>query len=276
MMLCVLCVSCHETEWDAPDFGNGVPYGNNQITEDNVISIAQLKAKYPNYAGINTCIEITEDIKLRVCVTGNDIQGNLYNSIAVQDENGDALIVSISGSDLYARLPVGQEILIDLNGLSFGCNASQPQLGTPYTSNYGISPGRMNKYVWESHVRIMGKVKPEMVIPIDFPSNPTLDDAGKLMTIRNVTVTNADGKTLTWAAGSSGSVKNYFDGYDKDVYIIYTSTYSDFANTPIPAGKMNLTGIWKVYKTSDKYALQWELIIRDANDIEILETEKTE
>ncbi len=270
MMLCVLCVSCHETEWDAPDFGNGVPYGNNQITEDNVISIAQLKAAYPKYAANYDTTRITTDCKLRVRVTGNDIQGNLYNSIAVQeDATGDAILIAIGGNDLYAYMPVGQERLVDLKDLYVGGYGSQAQIGMPYTNAGGSTyVSRMNNSLWQKHVKLIGRADLAKVKPIEFQSNMDINAyCGKLMTIKNVSIKGADGKTVTWAskqdAGTQTSVTKYFNELNTN-YMVYTSTYADFANTPIPVGKMNLTGIWKQYNG------KWELIIRDINDIEEL------
>lgn len=267
-LLCALCVSCQDGDWDAPDFSGGAPYGNNTLTDDNVITIAELKAAYPKYAEDYTVNEITTDSKLRVRVTGNDVQGNLYNSIAVQeDASGDALIIAISGSDLFAFMPMGQELLVDLKGLCIGADNGQPQIGTPYhkdeNSDYYVS--RMDHFLWQKHVKLIGTADPSKVVPTEFTSacDPA-KDCGKLMTIKNVSVKRADGK-LTWAPGSSGSVKRYFNEspyHNEKSYMIYTSTYADFANTPIPTGKMNLTGIWKIYRGA------WELIIRDAKDIE--------
>lgn len=274
-LLGVLCTSCQDGDWDAPTFEDGVPYGNNKLTTDNIITIAELKAQYPDYAANYTTTEITSDAKLRVRVTGNDVQGNLYNSIAVQeDESGDALIVAISGSDLYAFMPVGQELLIDLKGLYIGGYGAQPQLGTPYTNaSNSTYVSRMPNNVWQSHVKILGKADPTKVVPTEFTSSCDLaSDCGKLMTIKNVSIKGADGK-VTWASKNdptvrSNSVSKYFveSPYnDSKSYMVYTSTYSDFANTPIPTGKMNLTGIWKRYNNA------WELVIRSADDIEVLD-----
>ncbi len=260
--------ACQDGDWDAPDFSDGAPYGNNALTENNVISIAQLEAKYPAYMGSFTCVEITESLQLRVRVTGNDVQGNIYNSIAVQDEEGTALIVCISASDLFAMMPVGQELLIDLKGLYIGCYGSQPQLGTPYTNAAGNTfPSRMPHDTWQNHVKLLGKADPSKVVATEFTTACDLDkDCGKLMTLKNVSIKGADG-SVTWAskadAGSQTSVTKYFNELGSS-YMVYTSTYSDFANTPIPTGKMNLTGIWKRYNN------KWELIIRDVNDIEII------
>lgn len=275
-LLCVFCAACQDGDWDAPDFSSGVPYGNNAITDDNVITIAQLKAQFPQYNVPFSNFLIDKDVQLRVRVTGNDIQGNLYNEIAVQeDASGDAMIIAISGNDMFAFMPVGQELLIDLKGLYFGCNAAQPQIGTPYTNNKGNTfPSRMDNSLWQQHVKLIGSADPTKVTPIDFPTNPTLADAGKLMTIKNITIKGADGK-LTWADSkdpnkAGNGVKKYFTGMSED-FMTYTSTYSDFANTPIPTGKMNLTGIWKAYQNNTKYNVQWEIIIRDVNDIEVLD-----
>ena len=274
-LLCVLCASCQDGDWDAPDFSGGAPYGNNQLSEDNVITIAQLKAMFPNYNTQFSNFEITTDAKLRVRVTGNDVQGNLYNEIAVQeDASGDALLISISGSDLFAFMPVGQELIVDLKGLYFGCNASQPQIGIPYTNDKGNTfPSRMPSYLWQQHVRLVGKAEPEKVVATDFPANPTFADAGKLMTIKNVTIQGANG-VITWADSNDpdkagNGVKKFFTGMSKD-FMTYTSTYADFANTPIPTGRMNITGIWKVYQNNAKYDPQWEVIIRDIRDIEVI------
>lgn len=270
-LLCVFCAACQDGDWDAPDFSGGAPYGNNAITDDNVITIAQLKTQYPKYAANYSTTKITSDSKLRVRVTGNDIQGNLYNSIAVQeDASGDAMLIAIGGSDMFAFMPVGQEILIDIKDLYIGGYGSQPQIGMPYQkdslSDYYVS--RMDHTLWQKHVKLIGTADPSKVVPIDFDNTRDLDaDCGKLMTIKNVSVKDADGK-LTWAPkGGDNSVKRFFaESPYSDVakYMIYTSTYADFANTPIPTGKMNLTGIWKRFNDS------WELIIRDANDIEVL------
>ena len=185
----------------------------------------------------------------------------------------------VKGKKTIADVPVKiraqvQEILIDLKGLYIGGYGLQPQIGTPYakdaTSDAYVS--RMPNNVWQSHFKLLGKAKPELVVPIEFTSERDLAaDCGKLMTIKNISIKGADG-TVTWAsksdAGSGTSVSKYFveSPYSStSKYMVYTSTYADFANTPIPTGKMNLTGIWKRYNNA------WELVIRDINDIEVVQ-----
>lgn len=265
-----LFTSCMDKDWEAPSFEEA-PYGNNNIKETHVVSIAELKRMYPQYAANYTCTLMDKEAQLKVYVTGNDITGNLYNSISVQDENGDALIISISESSLYGYLPVGQEILINTKGLYIGGYGSQPQIGTPYTNSSGNTyVSRMSSSLWQEHFRILPG-KHEVLIPAfttdEFKQLNIETDCGKLMTIKGVSIKGADGKK-TWAneadAGSQTSVTLYFKELNTS-YQVYTSTYCDFANEPVPTGKMNLTGIWKRYNN------YWELIIRDLNDIEVIE-----
>ena len=265
-----LFTSCMDKDWETPSFEEA-PYGNNNIKETHVVSIAELKRMYPQYAANYTCTLMDKEAQLKVYVTGNDISGNLYNSISVQDENGDALIIAISESSLYGYLPVGQEILIDTKGLYIGGYGSQPQIGTPYTNSSGNTyVSRMSSSLWQEHFRILPG-KHEVLIPAfttdEFKQLNIETDCGKLMTIKGVSIKGADGKK-TWAneadAGSQTSVTLYFKELNTS-YQVYTSTYCDFANEPVPTGKMNLTGIWKRYNN------YWELIIRDLNDIEVIE-----
>ena len=265
-----LFTSCMDKDWETPSFEEA-PYGNHNIKETHVVSIAELKGMYTQYAANYTCTLMDKEAQLKVYVTGNDITGNLYNSISVQDENGDALIIAISESSLYGYLPVGQEILIDTKGLYIGGYGSQPQIGTPYTNSSGNTyVSRMSSSLWQEHFRILPG-KHEVLIPAfttdEFKQLNIETDCGKLMTIKGVSIKGADGKK-TWAneadAGSQTSVTLYFKELNTS-YQVYTSTYCDFANEPVPTGKMNLTGIWKRYNN------YWELIIRDLNDIEVIE-----
>lgn len=258
--------SCMDGKWDAPTFEQP-PYGNNTIKETNVINIAQLKQMYPKYAENYTCTKMDKEAQLKVYVTGNDISGNLYNAISVQDENGDAMIVAISENSIFGYLPVGQELLIETNGLYIGGYGSQPQIGTPYTNASGNTyVSRMSSSLWQNNFKIL-PTKHEINIPAytvdEFKKLNIEKDCGKLMTIKGVSIKGADG-TKTWAseadAGTQTSVTLYFNELST-TYEVYTSTYCKFANDPIPTGKMDITGIWKRY---NKY---WEVIIRDINDI---------
>ena len=268
-LTCILALtltSC-QGDYDEPvKTADEAGIGNSNISETNVVTIAQLKETYKS--AITTSYsykKVEQPMEIKGYVTGNDVQGNLYNEIVIADSTG-AISVCVAQGGLYGIFPVGAEVLIELNGLSVGNYGLHPQIGTPYTSAKGQnSIGRMSRAVWNHHFRLTGKS--QTIAPIDFnnswkPASDGLTYSGKLVTMKNVSFKGADGKkTFANASAGSGSVSVYFNEYPTTT-MVYTSNYADFASNPLPQGKVNVTGMLKRYNNS------WELIIRSLDDIE--------
>lgn len=285
MLLGGLATSCMDDDWNDPT-GEVAPYGNNDIVEDDakMISIKELKAKTVDLipsSQANDTVRITEDWQLKVRVTGNDIQGNIYNQIAVQDESGEGLLICIQKGGLFGFLPVGQEILVNLKGLYIGIYGNNVQIGVPYTNTSGRTfPSRMNINVWNDHFKILGAADASKVVPEKFDVSKLKDMAyvkshrGKLMTLENVELDKADGK-LAWApeadkdAGNGVSRTVKINGKAQKLMVVRSSTYADFAAKAMPTGKVNLTGIFTVYATNpSKYGYTWQILLRSDSDIE--------
>lgn len=285
MLLGGLATSCMDDDWNDPT-GEVAPYGNNDIVEDDakMISIKELKAKTVDLipsSQANDTVRITEDWQLKVRVTGNDIQGNIYNQIAVQDESGEGLLICIQKGGLFGFLPVGQEILVNLKGLYIGIYGNNVQIGVPYTNTSGRTfPSRMNINVWNEHFKILGAADASKVVPEKFDVSKLKDVAyvkshrGKLMTLENVEMDKADGK-LAWApeadkdAGNGVSRTVKIGGKAQSLMVVRSSTYADFAAKAMPTGKVNLTGIFTVYATNpSKYGYIWQILLRSDSDIE--------
>lgn len=285
MLLGGLATSCMDDDWNDPT-GEVAPYGNNDIVEDDakMISIKELKAKTVDLipsSQANDTVRITEDWQLKVRVTGNDIQGNIYNQIAVQDESGEGLLICIQKGGLFGFLPVGQEILVNLKGLYIGIYGNNVQIGVPYTNTSGRTfPSRMNINVWNEHFKILGAADASKVVPEKFDVSKLKDVAyvkshrGKLMTLENVELDKADGK-LAWApeadkdAGNGVSRTVKIGGKAQKLMVVRSSTYADFAAKAMPTGKVNLTGIFTVYATNpSKKGYTWQILLRSDSDIE--------
>ncbi|MDD6953880.1 MAG: DUF5689 domain-containing protein [Prevotella sp.] len=260
-----LLSGCMDGNWDDPTELNS--RGNKAIVESNVISIAQLKSQYKNYITTDyrdgkSYTKITSDIQIKGVVTGNDIEGNLYNEISLQDETG-AIIIAISEGGIWGYLPIGTEIVVDLKDLYIGNYGLQAQIGVPYTNASGNTyVSRMSKLLWNSHFKLTGNTK--NIEPVTF-NNSTWDnfnDGAKLATIKNVRF-DVPNDTTTFASPNSGagSKSIYFKGIDKSV-MVYTSNYADFAATYVPTGKVNVTGIVITY---NRYK---EFIIRSIDDVQ--------
>ena len=94
-LVCCLFTACMDGDWDEPNFNGGAPFGNNSIEEHNVISISELIKKYPNvFASTDQNAKIEEDIQIKGRITGNDLGGNIYKQVTLQDSTG-AIIIAI-------------------------------------------------------------------------------------------------------------------------------------------------------------------------------------
>ena len=289
VLVCGLFASCMNgndglfgDDWKVPATPDANLYGNPSLKETNLLTIAQLKAKYATEISTEgKYAQVTEPMQIKAIVTANDIQGNMYNEIAVQDETG-AIFIGIAQGGVFGYLAVGQEILVELNGLYIGNYRKSATIGTPYTKDGDTSVSRMPRALWQDHFTYTGQTK--TITPEVFSTSWDINtDAGKLCTIKNVsikkggyynTTTKQYVDPYTFVKGESAyshpdfSTSWYFnelpDGQTGGVQL-YTSNYADFAAKKLPTGKMNLTGVIKRYRD------QWELIIRTIDDVEVLE-----
>ena len=268
--ICMLAAACEKTEWDVITPAPSELYGNNSITNDNIVTIAQLKQMYPNvFASTDENALVDRDLKIKARVTGNDLRGNIYKQFMMQDETG-AIIVAVNESGISGYLAEGQEIIVDLKGLYVGGYSRQPEIGAPYN---GSSIGRMNKDVFQKHFKFTASaIQP--VQPIEFDVNMNMDEnCAKLVTIKNVTFADANG-TNTYAPGDSsvtilgGCVNRKLSQFPESKVVIRTSTYAKFAANTLPYDEVNkkplavdITGI------ATRYRDTWQVLIRKESDI---------
>lgn len=281
-LVCTLFASCMGEDYASPALDEP-PFGNNALKETNVLTIQQLKDKYNNVINNSSMEKVTEDIQIKGIVTGNDIGGNIYNEVSVQDVTG-ALLVCITQGGLYGPLPVGQEILISLKGLMIGGYGQQPEIGGVYTNTKtgAQSIGRMSRYIWDTHYKLLGKADPAKAealmetFDISQMSNANYLAAhcGKLMKIKGVALKDADGKKVY--APDDGSValtancaNRAFTGIDQNSLVLRTSTYADFANTIMPQGEQDIVGIFTRYRNT------WQILLRTIDDVKEAEPEPT-
>ena len=89
--ICSLFASCMGDSYAETDENMPSPYGNNELKETNLISIANLKAKFAtpintDYRDGKSYEQITEDLQIKGIVTSSDVAGNIYNELAIQDK----------------------------------------------------------------------------------------------------------------------------------------------------------------------------------------------
>ena len=274
---CSLTTSCMDRGWEEPEkTPEEIGLGNKYLQETNVVTIAKLKQTYAtqintDYRNGTPYVQIDKDMQIKGVVTGNDISGNLYSKISVDDGTG-AIIIAINEGGLRGKFPVGTEILVNLRGLYIGGDkGKQATIGTPFFQKYKGSTGdatqvsfvsRMSLHLWNQHYKITASGK--TVQPVEYSSTWSAARDGilygaKLVTLKNVSFKGADGKKKYYEANSYGSV--YFNQYGNTIYL-YNSQYANFAGNALPTGQVNVTGIMIRYNST------WELIIRSIADVD--------
>ena len=300
--------SCMDDDWKDPNSETS-PYGNNSIQETNVVSIAELKNTYgPKQKDeINDTVRIADGTQIKGIVTGNDIEGNIYSQISIQDESDNpnkpgekvtsGIIISVAQGGLSGQLQIGQEVLINVGGLYYGTYRSQPQLGVAYhdSSKDQNYPSRISRADWQNRFKVIGKPDASKIKVKVFSTNPDASKgelnvadlldadvaykyAGCLVTLKGVEFAMGDGKT-TLAPEDEGKtlgygVTRYFKGYDKTnkQIGIRTSCYADFAANLVPQGVVDVTGVLSCYKSSAKYNHTVQLALRRFSDIKASES----
>ena len=273
-----LTTSCMKGDWNAPSDETGMAaYGNQDIKATNLKTIAELKALYATEINGNSLAQVTTPMQIMGIVTGNDVGGNIYNSLYIQDNTG-AIAISIGQGGLYGPFSLGQTVLIELNGLYVGGYGKQPQIGTTYTNpnKEGATPqvGRMTRYTWQEHYKLIPALDGMIVTPVEAIYNlnklDIAQDCGKLITLKGVTLAEADGKAVF--APSDGSVTLTANCANRTIkgvsnVVLRTSTYADFANQPLPTGRVDITGV------ATRYNDTWQFLMRDIKDIKESTTE---
>lgn len=291
--------SCMDDDWKDPNSETS-PYGNNSIQETNVVSIAELKNTYgPKQKDeINDTVRIADGTQIKGIVTGNDIEGNIYSQISIQDESDKpGIIISVAQGGLSGQLQIGQEVLINVGGLYYGTYRSQPQLGVAYhdSSKDQNYPSRISRADWQNRFKVIGKPDASKIKVQVVSTNPDTSKgelnvadlldadvaykyAGCLVTLKGVEFAMGDGKT-TLAPEDEGKtlgygVTRYFKGYDKTnkQIGIRTSCYADFAANLVPQGVVDVTGVLSCYKSSAKYNHTVQLALRRFSDIKASES----
>lgn len=270
--------SCMGDGYADPDLTEKVPaspWGNNSLREKNVISIADLKTQFATIINSdNGYKQIEKDMMIKAVVTGNDVSGNIYNQVSVQDASG-AIIIAINGSGLSGYLPVGQEILVNLKGLYIGSYKKLPQIGGVNTklSDGSLGMGKIERAIWNEHFKILnpGEADASTVVPEEFDLTKLTDAAymdanvGKLMTLKKVKFASANGKNV-WAPDDTNTSLELIDAetgkrINKNNLVVRNSGYSKFANEVVPQGVFDITGIFT------RFGNTWQIVLRSTDDL---------
>ena len=264
-------------DFDEPDMKEP-PYGNNTIGEAN-ITIKELKEKYSSTILSNGYEQFTDDMVIEGVVVSNDVTGNVYKQIVINDATG-AIIIGINDVGIYATLPVGQRVRISCKDLYIGGYGSLAQIGTKYFnakySEYQI--GRIGKNDFQKYIRIIGtpdltqKELTPVTITEEFLADKNNKDLAPIYAVlKNVSFAEADGTRLfapeeeQISETNTAVERNVNIGGQKVIFRL--STYADFANTVIPTGKFDITGVLTRYRNPGSGKDYWQFMLGSTDDM---------
>ena len=240
--------SC-EREYDAPLLTEPTV----EIGDEGIITIAKYKEMFTSVPEEGKIIE--EDFAIRAVVVGNDISGNIYKQIYVEDATG-GLSIGIDQNNIANDYPVGQEVVIKLQGLAATSYGGVLQLGmnnnNPKNTRipYEIAKKHLLKNQWPDAKKAMPKVT----------TMSSITDAmiGTLIQLEGVYFEK--GGELNYADQEMNAVNRILrDKSGKSLYV-RNSKYATFANDKLPKGNGTVVAILS------KFGSDYQLFLRSADD----------
>ena len=260
--------SCQD-DFDDPTLNTPTSSWLENAAEYDVMNIAQVKEKYwqdaENYFETIGESENGKHIMLKGRVVSSDASGNIYKNLVIQDGTG-ALTMSINQNSMCVKYRRGQELVLDLTGMTIGKYASLQQLGAPdVDETYGAQTTFMSYELFQQHSQMNGMPDLAAIDTITVNSKAELgtDPAGlrkwQSQLVRFNNVEFVDGGTATFAE-SKTTVNRTLNLADGNTMIVRTSGYSNFYADVLPMGRGDIVGILG-YHTSGGWQLT--LIDRD-------------
>lgn len=217
-------------------------------------SIADLKAQYTG-----SLTQIDTEMNVEATITANDIGGNFYKQIYVEDETGGIQIkINLTDINLRLKYQLGKKITIAAKDLYIGEYGGELQLGEEYNGSVGrIDDDNLYKYIFSDGGEATA-LAPTAISITEAASNYV----GMLVKFSDVEFV-ADELGNSYAPGST--TNRTFEDCSGNTMVIRTSSYADFANEIVASGRGTLTGILSVYNGT------YQLYLRDGDDVQLTE-----
>ena len=225
--------------------------------DDANITILALKQKFysstPATIGKN---DSGDDYIIKGTIVGNDVDGNIFKNIIVQDATA-AITIAINNTSLYTYYPIGKEFIINCTGFDIGLFNGLQQFGL---NNNGTMTF-MTLSTFQANTKESSGTGTIDTISMTMSQLSTTEDfvtkyQSQLVKFSDVSFTG--GGSLTYANGTSNT-NRYILNSANDSVIVRVRGSSTFAGTTLPAGTGNLVGILSYFN-------DYQVLMRMASD----------
>lgn len=221
------------------------------LSAGNIITIDSLRKIYTSFDST-----IVNDLSVYGTVTADEISGNLYKTIYIQDETA-GILLKLTASSSHSFFE-GDRVRVSLKGTLISRYKNMIQLGNVNPEIHIIKQSKDNsiapKVVTIADLAIVGTYSPYQ---------------GQLVQINDVEFQCSE-KCKTWAnAVTQQDESRYLEDTTGNVIIVRSSGYASFANHELPMGKGSVIAIVSQYNTTV------QLTIRTPNELTLYGARKT-
>lgn len=206
-------------------------------------------------------------------VVSSDEAGNVFKNLILQDATG-AITFSIDSYNLTQHYRVGQEIVVDVTGLTIGKYAGLVQFGVSKEYLDGTQASFMSRELFAVHAELNGLPETGKIDTLVFDSfdDLVMNKEGFIkyqsQFVRFNNVTFANGGKETFSTYHANVSQNIVDcngnGASTTVVALRTSGYSSFWNQTLPEGAGDVCGILSYYESGS--TSNWQLVLNDIDD----------
>ena len=220
------------------------------------VTIADLRERFGHLTEPNTATPIGSNFILRAYVAANDVSGNLFNQMYLQDETG-GIIINVAQGSLFNDFRIGQEVFIHLRELFITSFGGQIQIGFAGMPASRIPSEIFNHVVFRNGWPRADRVTPRLV---------TMDALDRLSNEIMATVVRFDnvffegGGEDAFVEDNRTTNRTLFDFYGNSI-IVRTSSFASFASDILPEGAGTIVG------ALTKHNNDWQIILRTIDDL---------
>ncbi|WP_300504140.1 DUF5689 domain-containing protein [uncultured Duncaniella sp.] len=262
-----LTLTACQDDFDAPAMTDPDSTWLGDTENYEVKTINEIKTQYwedaDNYYKTIGEAENGKRLLVKGRVISSDASGNIYKSLVIQDETG-ALAMSINANSMNNQYRRGQELVIDLTGMTIGKYAGLQQLGSPEDSpSYGQQTTFMPYELFVEHTQLNGIPNLAEVDTITVNSLTELSGGPEVLRkwqsqlVRFNNCYFADGGKETFAA-SKETVNRTLTLSDGGTIVVRTSGYSNFYADVLPEGHGDVVGLLSYHSSGG-----WQLLLLD-------------
>ena len=222
------------------------------------LTIEQLKDLYKTEP-----VEITEDYTISGVVISDDKDGNVYQTLIIQDATG-GVGFRVLRTDLFTDYPYGRKVYVKLKGLWVGAYNNLIQVGS---ADDGAGSVEAIPAAFVGDFFIKGP-RNQTVTPLEISiADLSSKYQNTLIKLKDVEFISSQAGIATYAdAVKKLSASTNLEDCNGNKIEVRTSGYSKFAAEVVPAGKGDVVAIYQIFRTSN------QLILNRTSDVVLTDT----